>query len=65
MADRPKSLEEPDQIRDVHGERQDGRPTGGDGNADKRGVAHHDVPTVAPEEKGGSPSTEHGPGGDL
>jgi hypothetical protein len=65
MGDRSKSLEHPDEIRDTHGERQDGRPTGGDGSADKPGVAHQDAPTVAPEEKGASPSTEHGPGGDL
>lgn len=58
-------LEQPEQIRGPQGQRRDGRPTedpigepdpdGGDGA----------VPTVAPEETGGSPSTEHAPGADL
>ena len=56
-------LEEPDQIRTPDGERRDGRPTEAtlDDPVDKAG----DHPTVAPEEDGGSPSTEHAPGSDL
>lgn len=58
-------LEEPEQIRDPEGQRRDGRPT-----KDPIGEADPDVgdgaaPTVAPEEKGGAPTTEHAPGADL
>ena len=58
-------LEEPDRIRTPNGERRDGRPSG-DATSDPM-PADHGVapPTEAPEEKGGSPSTEHAPGGDL
>ena len=65
MSNQPRSLEEPDEIRDATGERRDGRPTGADGNDDRPGASQEAVPTVAPEEEGGSPSTEHAPGGGL
>jgi hypothetical protein len=58
-------LEEPDEIRAPDGQRRDGRPSDGTVDHPKpadQGEAH---PTVAPEEKGGSPSTEHAPGADL
>ena len=65
MTEHSRSLEDPDRIRDASGERNDGRPTGRQGDADEPGVAGEAVPTVAPEEEGGSPSTEHAPGSDL
>jgi hypothetical protein len=65
MSEQPGTLEEPDQIRDATGERRDGRPTGGDEATIRPGVQQDTSPMVAPEEKGGSPSTEHAPGGDL
>lgn len=57
-------LTQPDQIRDRDGERQDGRPTEHI-DADQPGKLDKDAPTVAPEEKGHTPTTEHGPGADL
>jgi hypothetical protein len=54
----------PDEVRDDDGERADGRPTGrttDDGLKPREG----EQPTVAPEELGHHPTTEHGPGGDL
>ncbi len=66
MTDRPAiPLEEPDQIRSSDEQRQDGRPTGGDEHGLKPGAEPRDAPTIAPEEQGGSPSTEHAPGSDL
>ncbi len=59
------SLEHPDEIRSTDAKRRDGRPTGDDDSDLKPGIEPDDAPTVAPEEKGGSPSTEHAPGGDL
>jgi hypothetical protein len=63
MSERSETLEDPDQIRNTSDERRDGRPTGRD--VDTAGAPHEPIPTVAPEEEGGSPSTEHAPGGDL
>ena len=66
MTDQTRNdLEEPDRIRTPEGERADGRPT--EGTLDERRAQDPsgDHPTVAPEETGGSPSTEHAPGGDL
>ena len=67
MTDRTANdLEEPDQIRAPDGQRRDGRPS--DGTIDAPEPADHGgmkAPTVAPEEEGGSPSTEHAPGSDL
>jgi hypothetical protein len=63
----PETMDQPDDIRTPDGQRRDGRPTGGD--RDDRdlgsGTPHEQAPTVAPEEEGGSPSTEHAPGADL
>ena len=43
-----------------------GRPTGPpDPHGLRPGAPHEEVPTEAPEQEGGTPSTEHGPGGDL
>ena len=58
-------LEQPDSIRGVDGRRKDGRPTGGDEAELRPGTDAREAPTVAPEEEGGTPDTEHAPGGDL
>ena len=60
-------LEEPEQIRDDAGERADGRPTdrpdeGLGGNAWESPEA---IPTEAPEDRGETPTTEHGAGTSL
>ena len=65
MSERSNSLEDPDQIRDATGERRDGRPVEAELDPERPGPAPDAVPTVAPEEEGSSPSTEHAPGGDL
>jgi hypothetical protein len=59
------NLEQPNEIRDAKDERQDGRPTGAPRTTDDPGPRNAEHPTVAPEEEGGKPTTEHGPGGDL
>lgn len=64
MTARVKKLTQPEEIRDRHGERQDGRPTEHI-DVDEPGKLDRDQPTIAPEEKGHTPSTEHGPGSDL
>lgn len=59
-------LERPDEIRGVDDRRLDGRPTGmGEVDDLRPGTSADAAPTVAPEEEGGEPSTEHAPGGDL
>jgi hypothetical protein len=58
-------LEEPEQIRDDSGQRSDGRPTDPEDPGRPAWDSPEAVPTVAPEEEGGTPSTEHGPGGSL
>ena len=60
-----KDLEEPDQIRTPDGQRRDGRPSQGTIDDPKPAEIAGGHPTVAPEETGGSPSTEHAPGSDL
>jgi hypothetical protein len=60
-----RPLEKPADIRDGTGARKDGRPTGKDDEGLRPGVDHDEAPTVAPEEQGQIPSTEHGPGADL
>lgn len=71
MTDRPTDqptddLERPETIRGDNNERMDGRPTGPEReDGMKPAVAQPDAPTVAPEEEGSTPSTEHAPGGDL
>ncbi len=57
--------EDPANVRGSGDERADGRPTGDDGDRLKAGQSHGSAPTVAPEEEGHEPTTEHGPGSDL
>jgi hypothetical protein len=57
--ERPKDIDGPDGLR------RDGRPTSGATDDIESGRPADATPTVAPEEKGGTPSTEHAPGGDL
>ena len=70
MTDRPTPnddpLARPHEIDGPDGQRRDGRPTAPaptDDVAAGRPAEH--TPTVAPEEEGATPSTEHAPGGDL
>lgn len=51
-------LRNPEEVRAPDGTRGDGRPTGNEPPADE-------APTVAPEERGETPPTEHAPGADL
>ncbi len=67
MTDRTtdEPLERPHEIDGPDDQRRDGRPAGAgtdDIGADKPADK---TPTVAPEEQGGEPSTEHAPGSDL
>jgi hypothetical protein len=57
-------LHHPHEIDGPDGQRRDGRPTVQSDDIAAGRPAEH-TPTVAPEEKGGTPSTEHAPGGDL
>jgi hypothetical protein len=59
------NLDKPQEVRAPDDQRRDGRPTATDKTGIQPGVAHHEAPTVAPEEEGEVPSTEHAPGGDL
>ena len=68
MTDRPtgeRDLERPDEIDGPDGQRRDGRPTTGETEDVSSGQSAQQAPTVAPEEQGGTPSTEHAPGSDL
>lgn len=58
-------LERPNEIDGPDGQRRDGRPTSGVTDDVESGRPTDATPTVAPEEQGGTPSTEHAPGGDL
>ena len=58
-------LDQPQDVRSADDQRRDGRPTSTHHSGIQPGVAHHEAPTVAPEEEGEQPSTEHAPGGDL
>jgi hypothetical protein len=62
---RGEPLEHPDEIDGPDGQRRDGRPTSGVTEDVGAGRPADATPTVAPEEEGGTPSTEHAPGGDL
>ena len=64
MTAKAKQLTQPEEIRNRHGERQDGRPTEHI-DADQPGKLDKNEPTIAPEEQGDTPSTEHAPGADL
>lgn len=68
MTDRSNANEPLERQHEIDGpddERRDGRPT----TAPTEGVGAarpaDETPTVAPEEQGGKPSTEHAPGSDL
>ncbi len=68
MTDRPnvdEQLERPHEIDGPDDQRRDGRPdaAGTDDIGAKKPA--DETPTVAPEEQGGEPSTEHAPGSDL
>jgi len=69
MSEDPISDEQlihPDRVVGPDGSRGDGRPTGADDNPEgEAGPDVMDLPTVAPEEEGETPSTEHAPGADL
>lgn len=55
-------LERPARIRSADGQRRDGRPAEPD---DPDTMTAPEAPTVAPEEEGKTPTTEHAPGADL
>jgi hypothetical protein len=57
-------LKHPKHVRGADGTRADGRPTDPARPIETKRPAG-DVPTVAPEEEGHKPTTEHAPGGDL
>ena len=63
--DAMEPLEHPDEIQTPEGERHDGRPAETDDADIGPNGPKGDLPTVAPEERGGTPSTEHAPGADL
>ena len=68
MTDRPKTdeaLERPHEIDGPDDQRRDGRPTTAPAEGVGAGKPADETPTVAPEEEGGEPSTEHAPGSDL
>ncbi len=67
MTDGPtgEPLERPEDIDGPDGQRRDGRPTSGTTDEVEAGQPADETPTVAPEEQGSTPSTEHAPGGDL
>jgi hypothetical protein len=57
-------LEHPQDVRGTDGTRADGRPTDPERPLEHQPPADQ-APTVAPEETGSRPTTEHAPGGDL
>ena len=59
-----RQLENPKDVRGQDGTRSDGRPTDHP-DAVRRRTPADQAPTVAPEEAGQRPTTEHAPGGDL
>jgi hypothetical protein len=68
MTDRPNADEPLDRPHEIDGpddERRDGRPTTAPTEGVGAGRPADETPTVAPEEQGGKPSTEHAPGSDL
>ena len=58
-------LEDPKSVRGADGQRRDGRPVTDKDDGIGTDIPQEQAETVAPEEKGGSPSTEHAPGADL
>ena len=68
MTDRPNAdepLERPHEIDGADDQRRDGRPTTAPTEGVGAGQPADQTPTIAPEERGGEPSTEHAPGSDL
>jgi len=68
MAEDPRNddqLMQPHDVDAPDGTRGDGRPTGADEGTLAAGRTVEEVPTVAPEEEGATPATEHAPGADL
>jgi hypothetical protein len=60
-----EQLEHPDRVVGPDGSRGDGRPTSAAGRPDADQPESGKFPTVAPEEEGATPTTEHAPGADL
>jgi hypothetical protein len=60
-----KDLEHPRQDRAPDGQRQDGRPSEATIEDVRSERTDQHPPTEPPEDTGGAPTTEHGPGGDL
>jgi hypothetical protein len=60
-----EQLEHPDRVVGPDGSRGDGRPTGTVEQPDAVEPESGKFPTVAPEEEGATPTTEHAPGADL
>ena len=60
-----EQLERPDRVVGPDGSRGDGRPTAEVGHPDAVEPQAGNFPTVAPEEEGETPTTEHAPGADL
>ena len=60
-----REIPQPDEPRPPT-EEKSGRPTGPpDADGLRAGRSHREAPTIAPEERGETPETEHAPGGDL
>jgi hypothetical protein len=58
-------LEHPESVRGPDGERRDGRPAIDKDEGIGTDIPQEEAETVAPEEQGGAPTTEHAPGADL
>ena len=58
-------LQHPDRVVGPDGSRGDGRPTGTEEAPNPPSPDVNNFPTVAPEEEGETPPTEHAPGADL
>ncbi len=63
--DTGEPLERPHEIDGPDDQRRDGRPATAGSDDLGSGRPASETPTVAPEEEGGEPSTEHAPGSDL
>ncbi len=63
--DRDNELERPHEIDGPDDQRRDGRPTSAPTDGIGAGKPADETPTIAPEEQGHEPSTEHAPGSDL
>jgi hypothetical protein len=60
-----EQLRRPDRVIGPDGTRRDGRPTGAWDEPNAPDPDAVNFPTVAPEEEGEAPPTEHAPGADL